>query len=454
MRVIMEILRGTAPSRSRLGAPPRAEPRALASGLRNAFLGGLLIAAAALGQTFEARHDHWKGYCSGRLTLDEAGVAFESATKPDHSWRVPYLELQQAAALDNGEFRLLTYKDRKWRLGADREYRVEVTDKKFAAQVRPDLERRLGPRFVAGVAPGDVAQPLWELPVKHLLRLTGSEGVLVVTADRMVYRTETPGESRDWPFADIESVSTSGPYQLTITTLERARSHYGNRKGFNFQLKEPLSQERYNELWLRLEKSKGLQELGTRPLAAGDPFAAFHERLEAQAERVLAEPAVLRPEPAAVVRNAVPARDLASLVLWNVARVESGFQARALSPKGALGMWQFMPETGRRFGLRVDDGADERLDPGRSSVAAARYLGYLHGLFGDWKLALAGYNAGEQRVRRAIEQTGTRDFDELARRGALPRETRQYVPKVLAGVPVEAPVSRIPQVLIAPIGAN
>jgi membrane-bound lytic murein transglycosylase D len=141
-------------------------------------------------------------------------------------------------------------------------------------------------------------------------------------------------------------------------------------------------------------------------------------------------------------------------LLWNVARVESGFQARALSPKGALGMWQFMPETARQFGLRVGDDADDRLDPELSARAATRYLGYLHGLFGDWKLALAGYNAGEQRVQRAIEQTGTRDFDELARRGALPRETQRYVPKVMAGVPVEAPVSQVPQVLIAPIKAN
>jgi membrane-bound lytic murein transglycosylase D len=119
--------------------------------------------------------------------------------------------------------------------------------------------------------------------------------------------------------------------------------------------------------------------------------------------------------------------------LWEVARVESGFNRFALSSKGARGMFQFMPDTARRFGLRVDGRVDERLDAGKSSVAAARYLNFLHGMFGDWKLALAAYNAGENRVLDAIEKAGSRDFFEISRRGLLPDETRQYVPKVLGG---------------------
>jgi membrane-bound lytic murein transglycosylase D len=96
-------------------------------------------------------------------------------------------------------------------------------------------------------------------------------------------------------------------------------------------------------------------------------------------------------------------------------------------------MFQLMPATARRFGLRVDAAVDERADARRSGAAAARYLNFLHGLFGDWKLALAAYNAGENRVIAAIQKAGSRNFQEISRRRLLPEETRLYVPKVIRG---------------------
>lgn len=118
--------------------------------------------------------------------------------------------------------------------------------------------------------------------------------------------------------------------------------------------------------------------------------------------------------------------------LLAVALVESGFNPLALSPKGARGIWQFMPATARRYGLQVQPGDDHRTNPEHSTRAAARYLRDLYNQFGDWKLALAAYNAGEDRVQRIIDRTGIRDFDEMALRGYLPAETRKYVPTVLA----------------------
>jgi soluble lytic murein transglycosylase-like protein len=118
--------------------------------------------------------------------------------------------------------------------------------------------------------------------------------------------------------------------------------------------------------------------------------------------------------------------------LLAVAMVESGFNPMALSPKGARGIWQFMPETAERYGLVVSVDDDHRTHPERSTRAAARYLRDLYRQFGDWKLALAAYNWGENRLQRIIEQTGIHDFDRLARRGLLPLETRKYVPAVLA----------------------
>lgn len=118
--------------------------------------------------------------------------------------------------------------------------------------------------------------------------------------------------------------------------------------------------------------------------------------------------------------------------LLAVAFVESRFNPLALSPKGARGIWQLMPATAARYGLTVEPLNDHRTHPEHSTRAAAKYLRDLFQLFGDWKLALAAYNAGEGRVQRAIKLAGVPDFDELARRGLLPLETRRYVPAVLA----------------------
>ncbi|MBL8206206.1 MAG: lytic transglycosylase domain-containing protein [Blastocatellia bacterium] len=118
--------------------------------------------------------------------------------------------------------------------------------------------------------------------------------------------------------------------------------------------------------------------------------------------------------------------------LLAVALVESGFNPQALSPKGARGIWQLMPITAARYGLRTEAANDQRTHPEFATRAAARYLRDLYQQFGDWKLALAAYNTGEGRVQRIIARTGLRDFDELARRGWLPQETRNYVPAVLA----------------------
>lgn len=116
-----------------------------------------------------------------------------------------------------------------------------------------------------------------------------------------------------------------------------------------------------------------------------------------------------------------------------VALIESGFNTQAYSRAAAVGPWQFINSTGRRYGLRIDSWVDERRDPYKSTVAAMSYLRDLYTEFGDWYLAMAAYNAGEGRIRQAIEITGSRNFWELARdRRALRPETRDYVPKFIA----------------------
>ena len=115
-----------------------------------------------------------------------------------------------------------------------------------------------------------------------------------------------------------------------------------------------------------------------------------------------------------------------------LAQAESGFQPLALSRAGARGMWQFMASRARSYGLERSWWVDERQDPEKSTVAAARHLKDLYKQFGDWYLAMAAYNSGASTVQHAVERTGYADFWELYRRGVLPKETRNYVPIILA----------------------
>jgi membrane-bound lytic murein transglycosylase D len=115
-----------------------------------------------------------------------------------------------------------------------------------------------------------------------------------------------------------------------------------------------------------------------------------------------------------------------------LAQAESGFQPLALSRAGARGMWQFMAQSGELYGLERSWWVDDRQDPEKATRAAARHLKDLYNQFGDWYLAMAAYNSGASTVQHAVERTGYADFWELYERGVLPKETRNYVPIILA----------------------
>ncbi len=115
-----------------------------------------------------------------------------------------------------------------------------------------------------------------------------------------------------------------------------------------------------------------------------------------------------------------------------LAQAESAFQPQAVSRAGARGIWQFMPYRGEEYDLERTYWVDDRSDPEKSTRAAAHHLRDLYGMFGDWYLVMAAYNSGPLNVERAIQRTGYADFWELQKRKALPKQTQNYVPIILA----------------------
>ncbi len=130
-----------------------------------------------------------------------------------------------------------------------------------------------------------------------------------------------------------------------------------------------------------------------------------------------------------VLREHNVPEELAYMVL-----VESGFTTHAYSRARACGPWQFISSTGRRYGLKINSWVDERRDPVKSTYAAALYLSDLYEMFGSWYLAAAAYNAGEGKIQRAMRRHKTDDFWQMANFRYLKRETREYIPRLLAAI--------------------
>lgn len=135
---------------------------------------------------------------------------------------------------------------------------------------------------------------------------------------------------------------------------------------------------------------------------------------------------------AAAMRSELARAGVPTELVW-LSMIESGHNPTIVSPAGAAGLWQFMPDAGRTYGLTVDRWVDERLDPERSTQAASRYLSDLYRRFGSWELAIASYNMGYGGLARSIRKFNSNDFWELVRYEAgVPWETTLYVPKIFA----------------------
>lgn len=260
-------------------------------------------------------------------------------------------------------------------------------------------------------------------------------------------RVDVPLGSAGWPGWKIDS----GRYRTDSTS--RVREVEPTLRRLPFNEREALDALRPLTVWRDFSGGYARADVEAPAVAwpSGSPAADWWSRPYLVPARLLAATpwmtgeAAARTEPEAI-ETALPGGDRApedliarlrvvfesegvpSRWVW-IAEAESLLDPEACSTRGAVGLFQLMPETARRFGLAVHP-VDDRCVPEKNARAAARYLKTLHRQFGCWSLALAAYNAGEGRVRRVLKQHGARSFADIVR--YLPRETRSYVPRVLA----------------------
>ena len=168
------------------------------------------------------------------------------------------------------------------------------------------------------------------------------------------------------------------------------------------------------------------------PLTLTDPVLSFLNFFQTARGRTIVENGLTRAGRYRNMIQRVLTEEGLPTDLMYLAQAESAFQPQALSRAGARGLWQFMAYRGKQYGLEHSWWVDERQDPEKATRAAARHLRDLYEMFGDWYLVMAAYDSGPGAVQHAIERTGYADFWELYKLNVLPRETRNYVPIILA----------------------
>jgi membrane-bound lytic murein transglycosylase D len=208
--------------------------------------------------------------------------------------------------------------------------------------------------------------------------------------------------------------------------------------GFTEQKSEPAPIDEANEVTFPVDaniKAKAEAEIkSTRsdlPLMMTDPVASYINYFSTRGRGTLENALTRSGRYDEMIRRVLKEEGVPQDLIY-LAQAESGFHPLALSRAGARGIWQFMASRARGYGLQRDWWIDDRQDPEKSTRAAARHLKDLYHQFGDWYLAMAAYNSGPGTVQGAVKRTGFADFWELYRRNVLPRETRNYVPIIVA----------------------
>ncbi len=221
------------------------------------WLGGLLLVCSTLQAQevrFPVRHDRLLRDRTGELIFGETGIEYRTKDKGDaRTWK--YEDIQQLGLLSPKELTILTYEDSKWKLGKDLFYRFEITSGEITPALWTQLQAKLKRPVVSALIPPDIA-PKFTIPVKHLRGFGGTQGTLEIGDQYVIYKTDAPKDSRIWRYQDISSVGTTGPYQLRLTSMDRAENESGGERNFVFSLKERLAPEAYDFIWWKINGSQ------------------------------------------------------------------------------------------------------------------------------------------------------------------------------------------------------
>ena len=208
--------------------------------------------------------------------------------------------------------------------------------------------------------------------------------------------------------------------------------------GFTEQKSEPAPIDEANEVTFPADpnvRAKAAEEVKAThsdlPLMLTDPVVSYINYFSTRGRGTLEHALVRSGRYQDMIQSILKEEGVPQDLIY-LAQAESGFHALALSRAGARGIWQFMGSRAKGYGLERSWWVDDRQDPEKSTRAAARHLKDLYNQFGDWYLAMAAYNSGPGTVQNAVKRTGYADFWELYKRNVLPKETRNYVPIIVA----------------------
>jgi hypothetical protein len=217
------------------------------------WLGGLLLVSSALQAQevrFPVRHGRLLRDRTGELIFGETGIEYRTKDKGDaRTWK--YEDVQQLGLLSPKELTIITYEDSGWKFGKDLFYRFTITSGEITPALWTQLQVKLKRPVVSALIPLDIA-PKFTIPVKHLRGFSGTQGMLEIGDEYILYKTTVPKDSRIWRYQDISSVGTTGPYQVRLTSMDRAENESGGERNFVFSLKERLTSEAYDFIWWKI----------------------------------------------------------------------------------------------------------------------------------------------------------------------------------------------------------